>query len=72
MYWNQTSNRLSNHTLQRFLHPTSNLSTHVSPIPKVVSLFQTLTCSDNELPLLFQLPTWEPPTFLYGIYIYPP
>ena len=32
------------------------------PIPIVVSLFQALTCSDNELPLLFQLPTWVPPT----------
>jgi hypothetical protein len=64
MYWNQTSNQLSNHTLQRFLHPTSPFSTHVSPIPIVVSLFQALTCSDNELPLLFQLPTWVPPTFL--------
>ena len=30
---------------------------HVSPIPIVVFLFQALTCSDNQLPLLFQLPT---------------
>ena len=34
-----------------------------TPIPIVVLLFQAFTCSDNELPLLFQLPTWEPPTF---------
>ena len=45
----------SDSTLQR--------STNVSPIPIIVSFFQALTCSDNELPLLFQLPTWEPPTF---------
>ena len=70
MYWNQTSFSYQTIPCNVFFHPTPHLSTHVSPIPIVVSLFQALTCSDNELPLLFQLPTWEPPTFLYGIYIY--